>query len=102
MQNKIFKGDDIIGSALERLMPKDDNYFSLKDATLCVPGHHFESVSACNKSNKDINPSVTSSKKSVPRTVQSQQGFFTDLSVLKTGDQQEKSKRVLTRLKMMI
>lgn len=105
MKERIFKNDnDTITEALGRLMKKDDMFKTTKNGLLTIPEKNGVSSSALaqNTHSSKILKTENSSFKKSPRTVQSQLGFVTDLSVLQNKDTNEKTKGVLSRLKMMI
>lgn len=116
MKNKIFNNDNefiskalgspLFSNSIEGLMKKDDNFVSWKNSNLMFPQTKFESISAWQKSNCNFEESIPSTKTmNLPqgkRSIQSHQGFYTDIQLLKMNDQKEKSKKVLSRLKMMI
>ena len=112
LQSKLIQGDDnSIKAILSKITKKDSNLFSTKDCKLEVPKRESEAHSAWFNSSNNImsdmninkcvnspeteNHSVNKSKKRIDQ-------FKTDLNVLKNADQSEKSRVVMSRLKMMI
>lgn len=101
IQQKLFQGDILsIQESKNKMAKKDDSYFSLKEATLLMPKRDSQTQSIANNSGFKCSPE--SWARSMPRSQQSSKDFVTDLNLLKTTNQNEKSKAVLSRLKMMI
>jgi hypothetical protein len=107
MKKRIFKNnndDSVISSDLDGLVKKDDIHQPNKNKMLNIAEQYGESSSVIDQifDENRFKKSQSSSNRFVPRSVQSQTSFITDLSVLKNKNNGEKTKGVLSRLRMMI